>query len=100
MEWPARVQFGAVEIEIELCSREDFDNEEIGNYRIRNGVPTVRIARELAGDLFTVTLIHELVHAWLGLSGLKLDEDKEEPICDAIAHGVAQYLGALDEAKA
>ena len=50
----------------------------------------IELNDRLAPDVLRVTLLHEVVHALL--RNIKLDEDVEEQVCDAVSEGVYALL--------
>lgn len=95
MNFPSRIPFGAIEIELRTTSSDELGGDRLGDYKVRDGVAVVRIDRDLLGGLKDTTIVHELAHAWIGLSSIKIEEEQEEAICDAIAQGVVQMMRAM-----
>ena len=93
MTWPVSVPYGAINIKI-LFEHPDDMEESIGQYSIYKGHATCRIDNTLQNGLRDQTVLHELVHAWIRLAGIKLEEDVEESLADAIGQGVAQMMEA------
>ena len=96
MIWPDSIPYGAINIQIRFVHPDELENC-IGDYRIHRGHATCRTDETLQDGLRDSTVAHELVHAWIRLSGINLDPEVEETVGDAISQGVVQLLGALHQ---
>ena len=94
MIWPDSIPYGAINVQIRFVHPDEME-DQLGDFKIRDGHATCRIDQTLMDGLKDQTVVHELVHAWLHLSGIKLEDDIEESVADAIGQGVAQIGGAL-----
>jgi hypothetical protein len=59
-------------------------------------VPRLVIQRGLPAEVFLTVVVHELGHAWLARTGVKLLEPVEEGVCNWLAWHFARKLGTIE----
>ena len=91
IHWPERLVYGGVSFPILFVDRVDGENS--GELCFQDGEVQVRVSETLSGDYRDLVVCHELIHAWLHLSGVKIeDEATEELLCDTLGQGLLQLL--------
>lgn len=79
-------------IEIHYVDDEALAPEELGDFRLHLGV--IRVRRSLPPDKLASVLLHEILHAVLGVAGwsASLTDDVEEGIVSALEHGLIDHI--------
>jgi hypothetical protein len=93
IHWPERIVYGGTSFPISFVDPRDLEDGNFGECGTVDGEIQVLISKDLRGDFRDLVVCHEIIHAWLRLSGLDIsDEVQEELLCDTFGHALLQTL--------
>jgi len=97
LRWPERVPVYHIRIPVQL---ELFDDDVFGEFHESQTGYSIGVSPEIPQEEKDLTLAHEILHAWLRLSGLvRLIGDHEETICDGLAPLLCQLIGEYQDGE-
>lgn len=98
IRWPERLQYGGVSFPILFVDANHISDDRYGECGVMDGHLQVRVSDAMTGDFRDMVVCHEIVHAWLRLSGMNVeDEATEELLCDTFGQGLLQVLRTMLE---
>lgn len=71
---------------------EKFDNGTLGEFHETSSGFSIGVSPDLPPDVLDLTLAHEVIHAWLRVSGIVEFLKHEEVICNVLAPLLIQLL--------
>lgn len=96
MRWPERIPVYNVRIPI---NPEDFNDSELGEFHEDSTGFQIGISPELPEDVADITIAHEIIHAWLRVSGIVDVVKHEELLCNALAPLLVQLIEEVQNGK-
>jgi len=89
MIWPEHLPVYSAYIPIEL---EDFSDETLGEFHETRKGFHIGVSPDLPEDVQDLTIAHEIIHAWLRVSGIVETVQFEELLCNSLAPLLVQLL--------
>lgn len=96
MKWPTSIPVYHLRVPIKP---EQFDEDQYGEFHEDQTGYWIGVSPDIPEAEQDLTIAHEIVHAWLRLSGLvRTLADTEEAICDGLAPLICQLVKELQDA--
>ena len=89
MRWPTRIPVYSAHVPIKA---EDFVDEALGEFHESSKGFEIGVSPDLPKDVADLTSAHEIIHAWLRVSGIVEIIMHEELICNSLAPLLVQLL--------
>lgn len=89
MRWPERIPVYNAYIPVQS---EDFGDDALGEFHETSKGFFIGISPDLPEDVADLTVAHEIIHAWLRVSGIVDIIKYEELICNSLAPLLIQLL--------